>query len=81
MARYELKLTQLSMGMTDGQVIQWYKNEGDRVVAGEGLLEVDTGKVLQDIESPETGTVSSIKAQVDDILDVGGTLCVITTDD
>ena len=81
MAQFEFRLAQLSMGMTDGEVVQWYKAEGDHVVAGEPLLEIDTGKVSQDVESPETGVLTRHVAQTGETLEVGGTLCVITLDD
>lgn len=81
MADFEFTLQQLSMGMTDGVVVQWYKGEGDTVAAGEPLLEVDTGKVTQDVESPEPGTISRIVAPTDEPLDIGAVLCVIATAD
>jgi pyruvate dehydrogenase E2 component (dihydrolipoamide acetyltransferase) len=79
-AEFEFKLQQLSMGMTDGAIVQWYRQEGDRVAPGEPLVEIDTGKVNQDVESPETGTLARIVAQPDDVLDIGGLMCVIETD-
>lgn len=81
MAEFEFTLQQLSMGMSDGVVTQWYKAEGDVVAAGEPLLEVDTGKVTQDVESPEPGTISKIVAPTDEALDIGALLCVISTPD
>ena len=80
MAEFEFKLQQLSMGMTDGAIVQWYKEEGDRLAPGEPLVEIDTGKVNQDVESPEPGTLLRIVAQPDDVLDIGGVMCVIETD-
>jgi pyruvate dehydrogenase E2 component (dihydrolipoamide acetyltransferase) len=79
-AEFEFKLQQLSMGMTDGAIVQWYRGEGDRVAPGEPLVEVDTGKVNQDVESPETGTLVRIVAQPEDVIDIGGLMCVIQTD-
>lgn len=77
MAEFEFRLQQLSMGMTDGMVVQWYKGEGDTVAAGEPIAEIDTGKVSQDVESPESGTVTKLVAAVNEVVDVGALLCVI----
>jgi pyruvate dehydrogenase E2 component (dihydrolipoamide acetyltransferase) len=80
-AEFEFRLQQLSMGMSDGVVTHWYKNEGDEVAAGDPIAEIDTGKVTQDVESPEPGTITRIVAPLDEPLDIGAVLCVIKVPD
>jgi len=46
--------------MEEGLIGQWLKNEGDVVEAGEPLLEVETEKMANVVESPASGTLAQI---------------------
>lgn len=46
--------------MEEGLIGQWLKNEGDVVEAGEPLLEVETEKMANVVESPASGTLVQI---------------------
>src|SRR5208282_3456701 len=45
---------------TSGQVLNWLKAVGDRVVVNEPLLEIETDKVTVEIPSPCSGTLHEI---------------------
>ena len=53
------------------KVIRWLKNVGDRVVAGEVLLEVETEKSVVEIEAAASGRLTQILVQVDSQAAVG----------
>ncbi len=44
-------------------IVRWLKQPGAAVRKGEPLLEVETDKVNVEIEAPEDGVLSEIKAQ------------------
>ena len=46
------------------KLTNWYKKEGDRVIQGELLLAVSSGKVNFQIESPYTGILNKILVPV-----------------
>ncbi len=46
----------------EGRVVRWLKGEGERVEAGEALLEVETDKAVFEYESPEAGVLRKILA-------------------
>lgn len=48
--------------VSEGRVIRWLRDQGEAVVAGETLVEVETAKALVEIESPGTGTLRRIIA-------------------
>lgn len=50
----------LSPTMTQGNVAKWYKQVGDKVSAGDGLVEVETDKATMMWESVEEGYVAKI---------------------
>ncbi|MCV7383448.1 biotin/lipoyl-containing protein [Mycolicibacter longobardus] len=77
--RVEVRLPQWGMGMTEGEVIEWLKNVGDSVTEGEGLVEIETAKVNETLESPVAGTLVEILAEPGDVVEVRAVLAVIDT--
>ena len=73
----DIKLPQFGMGMSEAQVVRWYKNCGEPIVKGEPLLEVEAAKTVNEIPAPANGVLSSIVAQVGDVVPVYGLLGVI----
>ena len=60
-----------------GTVVAWHKRAGERVAAGELLVEVMTDKVNVEVESPASGTLSEILVQADDDAPVGAAIARI----
>jgi pyruvate/2-oxoglutarate dehydrogenase complex dihydrolipoamide acyltransferase (E2) component len=58
-------------------VLRWLKHEGDRVRAGEAVVELETEKVSYELESPTAGTLLKILAEENAQVPVGGQLCHI----
>lgn len=50
--------------MTEGTIIEWLFREGDKVVAGEPLFEMETDKLAITIDSTVSGTLLKIVADV-----------------
>jgi pyruvate dehydrogenase E2 component (dihydrolipoamide acetyltransferase) len=46
--------------MTEGTVIKWLKKEGDKIKAGQAIVEIETDKTAMEIESSEDGTLAAI---------------------
>ncbi|MDP9398156.1 MAG: 2-oxoglutarate dehydrogenase, E2 component, dihydrolipoamide succinyltransferase, partial [Actinomycetota bacterium] len=67
----------LGESVSEGTVTRWLKKEGEQVEADEPLLEVSTDKVDTEIPSPASGTLSSIKVQEDETVEVGVELATI----
>ena len=76
----EVRLPQLSMGMSDAEIVEWYVEEGDRVDEGGDLLEVEAEKARAIVPSPATGVVRDLKVQEGDVAEVRDVLCLIETD-
>lgn len=67
----------LEMAQETGKLISWFKKEGESVVKGEPLLEIETDKAVVEVESPGEGVLSGVKAQVGDEVPVGRTIAWI----
>ena len=57
----ELRLPQLAESVTSVTIGAWLKREGDRVEAGEPLVEVETDKTNVELEAPVSGVVTAIR--------------------
>ncbi|PCI41868.1 MAG: dihydrolipoamide dehydrogenase, partial [Proteobacteria bacterium] len=55
-------MTQLSPTMTEGKIARWLKKEGDELVSGEVLVEIETDKATMEVEVVEEGTLHKIIA-------------------
>ncbi|MYH76818.1 MAG: DUF2118 domain-containing protein [Acidimicrobiaceae bacterium] len=74
-------LPKWGLTMEDGTVVAWYVDEGDHVVEGEVIAEVETEKVENDLEAPCAGVVARILVDEDETVDVGTVLAVIADDE
>lgn len=63
--------------MTEGTIQKWFKQEGDAIKAGESLFEVETEKVLYEVESLATGTVAKLLYPLEASVPVGLPVAVI----
>ncbi len=64
-------LPKIGMAMQDALITSWLKKEGEAVTKGEPLLEIETEKVLETIEAPETGILAEILFQEGEDVEVG----------
>src|SRR6185436_19212852 len=55
----------------------WFKQVGDTVVADEPLFEVSTDKVDTEVPSPVAGTLTEIRVQEGETVDVGTSIAVV----
>ncbi len=75
----QVTLPAMGESVTEGTVLEWHKQEGDRVEADEVLVEVSTDKVDAEVPAPATGTVAKIHAAEGDTVQVGAILAEIAT--
>lgn len=67
----------LEMAQETGKLLAWRKKDGDRVVKGEPLLEIETDKAVVEVEAPADGILAGIKAQEGADIPVGQTIAWI----
>jgi pyruvate dehydrogenase E2 component (dihydrolipoamide acetyltransferase) len=77
----EVQLPQLGESVSEGIITAWLVNPGDTVTVDQPLVEISTDKVDTEIPSPITGTVTELRAQVDDTVLVGQVIAIITETD
>jgi 2-oxoglutarate dehydrogenase E2 component (dihydrolipoamide succinyltransferase) len=76
----EVQLPQLGESVTEGIITAWLVKPGDTVTVDQPIVEISTDKVDTEIPSPIAGTITELRADVDDTVQVGQVIAVITAD-
>ncbi|MBZ5675478.1 MAG: 2-oxo acid dehydrogenase subunit E2 [Acidobacteriia bacterium] len=61
----------LELAQETGKVLVWIKKEGDRVLKGEPLLEIETDKVSFELEAQADGILAGVRSHEGDVVPVG----------
>lgn len=61
----------LGVAQQTGTLLKWLKAEGDAVVKGEPLMEVESDKATVEVEATGSGILSNVRAKPGDIVPVG----------
>ncbi|TIX16750.1 MAG: pyruvate dehydrogenase complex E1 component subunit beta [Mesorhizobium sp.] len=56
----EILMPALSPTMEEGNLSKWLKNEGDKIVAGDVIAEIETDKATMEVEAVDEGTVAKL---------------------
>jgi len=68
----------LGMAQDTGLIVAWRKSPGDKVTAGDVLLEVETDKSVMEVEAGHDGFVAAILAQAQEAVPVGSVIAIIS---
>ncbi len=63
--------------MTEGTILEWFKQEGDSVNEGDPLFEMETDKLTIEIDAPAGGHILKIFNSVGDVVPITETIAVI----
>ncbi len=77
---FEFKMPKMGESISEATIINWTKSVGDYIEAEETLLEVATDKVDSEVPSPVSGTITEIRFQKDDVVEVGTVLALINAE-
>jgi 2-oxoglutarate dehydrogenase E2 component (dihydrolipoamide succinyltransferase) len=56
----DIVVPEMGESIVDARVAKWFKKEGDAVIVGEPLVELETDKVDIEVAAPQTGVLSKI---------------------
>ncbi len=76
----EVMMPKMGESITEGKIVKWHKNAGEKVERDEVLLEISTDKVDTEIPSAASGVVSRIVVQEQETVSVGSVIAYIETD-
>src|SRR6266849_6208598 len=72
-------LPALGMAQETGKVVRWLKAEGEQVMKGELLAEIETDKATVELEAPATGVLANVTAASDKDIPVGQVIAMIVS--
>src|SRR4030095_8093370 len=73
----EIQMPKLSDTMTEGTLVSWRKNIGDKLTAGEVLAEIETDKATMEWEATDDGVLKEIYVQEGGKANVGDRIAFI----
>lgn len=74
------RLPDLGEGLADAEIVSWHVGVGDRVVADQPLVSVETAKAVVEVPAPWAGRVLSLQGRPGDVVKVGEPLAEIETE-
>jgi pyruvate dehydrogenase E2 component (dihydrolipoamide acetyltransferase) len=77
----KLGMPKWGLSMTEGTVVEWLVDEGTELGKGDEVVEVESEKINNAIESPAEGVLRRRVAEEGEVLPVGGLLGVIAPSD
>ena len=75
----EVRVPASGESVTEADIGEWLKKEGDSVSLDEPIVSLETDKAAMDVPAPAAGVITSIKAKEGDTVEVGALLAIITT--
>ena len=76
----QLSMPKLRPEMTSGVLCAWLKEEGETVRAGEPLYEIETDKVVNQIEATESGVLKKQLQEEGDEVEAGAPVAILATE-
>jgi pyruvate dehydrogenase E2 component (dihydrolipoamide acetyltransferase) len=61
----------LEMAQETGKIISWLKKEGDAIAKGDPIAEIETDKVVLEVEATADGVLAGVSAVAGDVVQVG----------
>lgn len=77
---YEVTMPKMGMAMEDGEIVEWFIDEGTYVKEGDIVLSIMTEKATVEIESPISGLLVEIRAKQGDVVPIGEVIAVVDLD-
>ena len=75
----ELRVPAAGESVTEADIGEWLKQEGDAVAVDEPVVSLETDKAAMDVPAPAAGTIKKIYGAAGDTVEVGALLAVIET--
>ena len=72
-----ISMPKLGFDMREGTLIRWVRREGDAIIKGDVIAEIETDKAVAEVESPAAGILRKILVPEGETVPVNTPLAVI----
>lgn len=73
----EVKVPELAESITEGTIVRWLVNVGNKVNQGDDIAEIETDKVNIQISAEHSGVLKKIEKDVDETVEVGEVIAIL----
>ena len=80
MSEVKVIMPKLGMTMQKGTVVEWKKQEGDKIKKDEAIAVVESEKITNEVNAPSDGTLKKILHKEGDDVPVGEAIAIIETE-
>jgi len=74
---WKIQIPKTESKVEEATLFKWHKKEGDRVIKGELIAEIETFKAAVEINSPETGIIYKIFVKEEEIVPVNTVIAIL----
>ena len=74
---WKIQIPKTESKVEEATLFKWYKKEGDRVVKGELVAEIETFKAAVEINSPETGIIYKIFVKEEETVPINTVIAIL----
>lgn len=74
---WKIQIPKTESKVEEATLFKWHKKEGDRVIKGELIAEIETFKAAVEINSPETGTIYKIFVKEEETVPVNTVIAIL----
>lgn len=67
-------LPDLGEGLPDAEIVEWHVSVGDKVVADQPLVSMETAKAVVEVPAPQSGRIAKLHGKAGDIIRTGAPL-------
>lgn len=75
----DVPMPKMGESITEGTVVKWHKQPGDKIEREETICEISTDKVDTEVPSPADGYLAEILVAENETAEVGATLCRLSS--
>lgn len=75
--KYIFNFPDIGEGLEEGTIVEWLVKKGQKVESGDLLVTMETDKVVAEIPSPKSGTISALFGKAGETINVGDALVEI----
>ena len=78
---FEFKLPDVGEGITEGEIVRWRVEVGEKVTEHQALVDVETDKAMVELPSPVAGVIRELHGETGDVVPVGTVLALIAEEE
>jgi 2-oxoglutarate dehydrogenase E2 component (dihydrolipoamide succinyltransferase) len=75
----EVKVPQLAESVTEATLLEWQKQQGDRVERGDNLIDIETDKVVLEVTAADSGVLKEIRKNSGEDVQSNDVIAIIDT--